>query len=657
MKHPFLVTLLLAVSGPAIADTVNFDLAGRIYTKWLYRNNDSQGLLNLGNPFWPDDIAGDNGAGSEFELKIFGRVSKYIQAYVRLQSRFGEMWQDWWESGERKWEYGGVENTSGDSLGMNRASYIKLRGTYVRASIPIPTLDWITVGSSDLGMFNPWTIGKVRYIDRDNAKGVFIDGHVGEGIFAYSGAVIALPKLWVGPWWSTGIGDPAILNAFYTQDWAYGVKLTLAPEWGNFTLISTLTNDVEIDVTDPDAVGSLYATCQDELGNPIIGCTKDHAVDYYSRFMNSVTTLEAQLEPYDWLSINQFVGLSIGLLDQQLSANAVEMNQGVSPVVYKDTIDFAIKTRLEAADPFRVGLSFKAEYFYIGPEWNSIFGARREADVLLTDGFLSGGQLPTLNLANEFIDFDEPWFESCIGWHGGTLLAQYADAGFNGSIEGTYIWYNTNAQGRDVDHVYPTFLHSEGYTDTDLYDYANTTDRGRDPRSVYKRDQDRQSIITVLNLSQDFDALHGIELAAKVKYIYDVDFRSHTTTADDYKGHIITSNVKLAMGVAEGLRIEVGSQFDWWHEDKRKGTLQLGYGDDLTIKAKSAVGAFHDSLPLWAYGVLATLIPGTIGLSYEYEGLKFHWYLEYLVKDQYREREPDQFWSVFRSKATLEVNW
>ena len=45
----------------------------------------------------------------------------------------------------------------------------------------------------------------------------------------------------------------------------------------------------------------------------------------------------------------------------------------------------------------------------------TIFGARREADVLWTDGFMEGGQLPTLNLANEFVDFDEDWYESIVG--------------------------------------------------------------------------------------------------------------------------------------------------------------------------------------------------------------------------------------------------
>ena len=631
------VGCVLAVTVPAAADVSNFDFAGRIYTKWLYRNNDNQGVLSLGNPFWPDDISGDNGVATEFELQIFGRVSKYVQAYARLQSRFGQTWQDWWESGERN--YNGTENTSGDSLGMNRASYIKLRGTYVRAGIPIPSLDWVTVGSSDFGMFNPWTIGKVRYIDRDNGKGIFLDGHVGEGIFSYSAAVIALPKLWVGPWWSTGIGDPSLTAPFYTQDWAYAAKLVVAPEWGTFTLVSVLTNDVEIDPSDPDAVGSLYPNCTDDLGNPIAGCTKDHAVDYYTRYMNSVTTLEAQLEPLDWLSINVFGGFSMGLIDKKLTANGVALNQGVSPILYKDTKDLAVRARIEMADPFRVGLSLKAEYFRIGPEWNSIFGARREADVLLTDGFIEGGQLPTLNIANEFIDFDEPWYESCIGWHGGTLVVLYANEGFDGSLEGTYLNYATNAQNRDVDNVYPTFLHSEGYTDTDLYDYANTLDRGRDPRSVYKRDQDRWTTIAVLNAKYTFDVGGGLELSTKAKYIHDVDYRSHTTVDDDYRGDILTWRFKASYGVAQGLSINVGTQIDRWWEDNRKGTLGAGgvaqgYGYDRTHKEKAFAG-----------------------LSWEFEGLKFRYYFEFLHKDQIRERDGDQKWLVFRSKASLEVNW
>ncbi|MBP7126415.1 hypothetical protein KBD49_08625 [Myxococcota bacterium] len=649
------LALLAGGALPARADLVNFDLAGRLYTKYLYRNNDRQGLVSYGNPFWTDNISGDNGVGTEFELKVFGRVSKYVSAYARLQSRFGELWQDWWENGD--FNPAGA-NTSGESLGMNHASYIKLRGTWVRLQIPTPswwthTLTW---GSSDLGMFNPWTIGKVRYIDRDNGKGIFLNGIVKQGLVSYDLAMIAMPKLWVGPWWSTGIGDPMLSNPFWSRDWAYAAKLAVAPDWGSFTLISTLTNDVEVDRTDPDAVGSAYATCKDDLGNPIVGCQKDHAVDTFSRFWNSVTTLEVQADPLSWLSLNGLVVLSMQGIDPKLTANGVQLNQGVSPVVFRSTYgdafrsadDWAFRLRGEFQTAF--GLAVKVEYFHIGQHVNAIFGSRREADVLLTEGFIEGGQLPTLNLANEFIDFDEAFVESCIGWHGATVVPSYAASFAGGTVEvsgeGTVLTYNQNAQNRDVDRVYPDFLHSDGFTDTDLYDYANTTDRGRDPRSVFRRNQDRLTGIGVLHLRTIFDAYKGVELGLKGKYLWDRDWRSHLTAQDDYLGQQVQVRARLAMGLADGLRGEVGVQYDHWWEKGRKGTLLT---DETGRRALSVIGYNDDRTRKWK---------AHVGLTYEYEGLKLGYRLEFLDKYQWRRPvDENQHWLVVRSKATMEVAW
>ena len=77
------LVLLLFFPSVAHADIGRFDLAGKLYTKWLFRNDDSQGTLGLGNPFWPDTITGNNGVGSEFELKIMGEVSQTVRAEVR----------------------------------------------------------------------------------------------------------------------------------------------------------------------------------------------------------------------------------------------------------------------------------------------------------------------------------------------------------------------------------------------------------------------------------------------------------------------------------------------------------------------------------------------------------------------------------------------
>jgi hypothetical protein len=42
----------------------------------------------------------------------------------------------------------------------------------------LQVVDAVTIGSTDLGMFDPFTIGKIRYIDRDNASAVLFQGCV-----------------------------------------------------------------------------------------------------------------------------------------------------------------------------------------------------------------------------------------------------------------------------------------------------------------------------------------------------------------------------------------------------------------------------------------------------------------------------------------------
>jgi hypothetical protein len=632
-------------AGPAWADIAKFELDGRIYTKHLYQNDGSQGLLSLGNPFWPDNISGHNGVGSEFELGIKGHVSQQVEAGVRLASRFGERWQDWWESGNSF--YNGVENTSGDSAGMNRASYMKLRGSYVQVAPQIAGIDWIRVGSSDFSMFNPWTIGKVRYIDRDNGRGYFASGHFGrDDAFQWHVGAIAMPKLWVGPSWSTGLGDPNLTQAFWSRDWAYAGSLRWqAGEHTVVRLVGDFTQDLEIDKADPDALGSSNPNCLDKLGQPIPGCAPDHAVDLLTRYASFNGTFDIDQELSETVRVTGLLGYFQQRIDPTLATNGVALNQGVFPIVYKDAQDFAGTVRLTANDPFDNGLSLQAEYFNIGADWNSIFGARRESDVLLTDGFIgSGGQLPTMNLANEFVDFDDEWVESCIGWHGGTGLLTWDHGDTRIQTEYTYLTFNTNTASlfakdkqdhpRDVDKVYPDFLHSDGFTDTALYDYANTTDRGRDPRSVYHRNQARRSSIAVLKLHHQFPVGRGLELDIKGKYINDFDARSLLDETDDYQGNIYIARAKLALPVADGVKVGLIGQYDHWDEQNRKGTLQLGYGDDLTDKT--------------------TLALQTTVL---FEGIKVSYYLEHIDKDQHREREGDQHWNVWRSKATIEAAW
>jgi len=634
---------MLVLSSSAMADKKNFDLSGKLYTKYLYRNDDTQGVLWLGNPFWYDDISGNNGIATEFELLLTGNASKYVQAGVKLKSRFGGVWQDWWVSGERKWEYLGEHNTSGDSLGMNMAQYVKFRGFYININPDWVFIDWIKVGATDLGMFNEWTIGKVRYIDRDNSRGLFGMGNFKSGLFRYHAGIIALPKLWVGPGWSTGVGDDKLAYSFYTQDWAYALRMDSEPlDWLKISSVTSYTRDVEFDRWDPDAQGSLTGGCKDSMGDDIPNCSTDHAVGTYPRYSNLVTTLELEMYPNDIFYTHLLGGFSYSDVGEEFVANGVKDNGGMFPIVYKDVYDFSVRGRLFVENPFDRGFSFKFEGFYIGENWNSIFGTRREGDVLLTDGFVEGGQLPTLNLANEFIDFDEPFFESCVGWMGMTLLMGYEADSTDIGLEGTLLGYNTDAQGRDIDETYPTFLYSEGFTDVDLYDYANITDRGRDPRSVYKRDQDRRTFLTVLKAGHTFD--FGLKIEGKFKYIRDDDWRmlyvndsDKYFSNDDYLGNIIIGRLKVSMPVRDAFTVGLGTQLDYWDEVNRSGDLSGGYGDYLTKKVK-------------AFGFL----------SYRWGGLQFNYYLEYLYKNQERPDKlnlDDQIWRVWRSKATLDVAW
>ena len=628
------VVVALAPIGPAPsarAESGNFEVAGKIYTKWLYRNNDKAGVVSLGNPFWPDNISGDNGVASELELNIIGRVGEHIQAGARVQSRYGSVWQDWWENGDIAYD---AENTSGESLGMNRATYMKLRGYWIHAELPICFVDSILIGASDFGMFSPWTIGKVRYIDRDNGKGIFVQGTIDEELLRYHMAVIALPKLWVGPNWSTGVGDPLVRLPFYSQDWAYALKLESAPLEGvNLTVISTLTVDSEIDLADPDAVGSENASCQDELGNPIPGCGQNGAVDWKNRYANSVTTLEAQIDSWDAGSFNLIGGLSYQSIGTDVAGNGVLLNNGVFPMVYDpDMFGYFVRARAEFFD-VATDVNLQFEYFNIGETFQTIFGARRETDVLLTDGFIEGGQIPTLNSANEFVDFDEAWYETIIGWHGGTAILSFK-SDLELKLEGTFLTYNTNKQNRDTETKFPDFLHTDGYTDTDLYDYANVFDRGRDPRSVYRKNQDRLSAIGVLSGLWHTGAGLGLDLGFKVKFIWDKDKRSSTTDNDDYLGLISTNRLWASYPAADGLRLTVGAQFDWWDEENRRGTLEQGYGDDTTTKIRP-----------W------------FDMAYSYEGLTLRYRLEYFHKDARRERDTDRLFDVIRSKASVEVGW
>jgi hypothetical protein len=640
--------LAAAVAGVALAaapavraDNVNFDVSGQIYMKYMYQNNNTQGCLSMSNPFWVDNIGGSNGACSEAALIINAKVGPKVSAGLVLQSRWGALWQDWWENGDLK---PGVQDTSGESLGMNHAAYIKLRSAWIRFAPPIPTISWITVGSSDFSMWNSWTIGKSRYIDRFNGGGAFVEGNfIPNGLLTYTFGAMGLPKLWAGPGWQTGLKDSDPLAYLWGTDWAFAAKLGSKPINDlRLTLIGALIKDWEADRYAPMLTGP-----------PNAARGADHSIPLVPRFTGGNATLEAVYAPsaFDWMSLTGLLAYSYNNVNPAYATNLVLNGQGFSPVVFKTngalapiaSTDFAGTLLLEVFDPLGVGLSGRFQYFNIGQEYNAVMGARREADVLITSGIIGGGftragQLPTLNIANEFQDWDEPWYEACIGWHGGTGILEYVKGPLRLSGEYTAIWYNTDRQKRDVVNQYPDFLYTNGFTDTTAYtadaDYANVYDRGKDPRSVYALNQQRWTQIAAVGVQYLLPVLPGGVVNGLAKFIYDRDLRIISDPTDNYSGNAQLYWLSLTVQPLPELKTILGYEYTYWAEYGREGTLQSGYTPAYTTRST---------------------VQG--GVAYAWGGVIFSYTLQYFYK--YLARTPPAYynmeWNVWRSKATIEV--
>lgn len=591
----------LPAAAPAEAPSpLSFTLKGDFFTKLLLRNNTSGGCVSYGNPAPEgDNFAGDNGVCSELGLTVTGRVSDRVEAGARIQSRFGAEWADWYENGDER----DAADGSGESLGQNHAAYLQLRGIYLRIAPPIPTVRSVHLGATDLGMFNPWTLGRARYTERDNARAALLDGSFGAPL-SYTLGVVALPKLYAGPGYTTGIADPLIDNPFWQRDFAWAAKLKHENDWVSLEHVSSAVLDEEADLDDPDAVGSTNAI------DP-----RDAAVVTNLRYVNTNHTLEVKSNAIDWLGLSLLGGYSYSRTDDALVFNSVSGAQGFTPAPMGEHHGYAAVARVELFDPADIDLDLQFEYFNIGRDWVAVMGSRREADVLLTDGFMEG-QVPTLNVANEFQDFTEAFYEPIVGWHGSTAVLTWRPGALELSGEGTFLEYNTDTgEGSlDTDKTYPDFLSTDGMTDTDLFTFANTNDRGRDPRSVYHEHQNRRTVITMVKGAYTLDVWKTLILRAKSKFIWDTDQRDQAIEADDnYAGYLFFNKASIEAPVTDELSAALGYGFDAWFEEHRSGEVIAGvadYPNYITLKHK----VFTD-------------------LRYAFGGANLWLHVEYLNKD------------------------
>jgi len=521
-----LASAAVLASKPALAvDGQTMIITGEDYTKWLWGNQHTDGSVYNFTTV-PGEGYGDNGQGTEIDLLIASRPSRNIEVTGRLQSRFNQnQWTNYGGFGGRN---PALENPpGGDCIGGDCGEfdprsneYIKMRGLTARFTPGFRWLDAATIGSTDLGMFDPFTIGKIRYIDRDNAKAILFQGPLGSRKLTYDLIRVSLPRLFAGPNFNTG--------DYAGQDGAYGLQLKLnASSFFDITGMYERVRDIEIDAKD--------------LGNNAL----DDGRDLTSRFKNDVYGARFGIHPGSKIDFRGLYYYSTANANPKFTPTGFGLS-GFSPALVGKVNDPLYKANVDLNDPFGVGLSFNVEYFNIGAQYTSILAARRESDVLLTEGHDGawvfpgpdnsafgvfagnptrigyGGwegpaqQVATISVDNEFTDFEEPMAETVIGWKGITVTPNWTIGDLDLSGEYSHIGYNTNWQAwgdtsRGIgDSIYPNFESDAGVASF---------------RNAYAPFQDKKTDIAILRAKYLLSVGKGVDLFGKIKLIDETDDR------------------------------------------------------------------------------------------------------------------------------------
>jgi hypothetical protein len=510
-------TAALAPAVAAAQDAPKLQIGGTTYTKWLWGNLRDQGAMYNFTTI-PGEGYGDNGQGTELELLLNARLSSQVEVRGRIHSRFS---QNFWTN------FGGFGGdpskpcVAGDCGEFDPRSnqYVKLRGIAVTLT-PGYLIDSATIGANDFGQFDPYVIGRIRYIDRDNAHGILLQGSAFDRKLTWDATRISLPRLWAGPSFSTGL--------FHAADAAYGFQTKLS-------------------LSDAIEVGGIFSYVNDaEIAPADVDNNLDDGRDTVPRYRNGVGGVKAALRLGDKVDVRGALYHSYSNSDPKLTPKEFGL-ASYSPVPAGRREDQSYRLDVTLTDPLDVGLSVNLQGFSIGADYVSIMAARRESDVLLTEGKDAsfafpdpsnssygvfkgnptrigyGGwtsesqQVATINVDNEFTDFDEPFAETAIGWKGFTVNPVYGNGALDMAAEYSYITYDTNWQafGND-DESYQ----KSPYPSTEL-----DSGVGHNFRSAYQPFQDKRTHIAVLKGKYVLDVGGGLDIFGKAKFIHETDKR------------------------------------------------------------------------------------------------------------------------------------
>lgn len=579
LVKPLCIAIGLGLTGSASA--VTFDFSGtNFYMKFLDGNQRGAPTNSIDT-----NSGADQGQFTEMNLIFKATISPQVEAGGRIQSRSSAAY--WTEFGG----FGNEGTVANDSV--NHQKFMKLRGAYVELT---PNYSWLTnarVGTSDWGMFDPFTMGKIRYIDRDNYNGFYLKGPIPGS--SWEAARVSLPE-YLGVNFSTGSApkNQAIYVAQFKQN----------P--GNVKLMEGITylNNRQKAPTDTNLYNG--QDLEDRFKNTILSLKADSAITegvdvrgalHHSIFTVNNANILAVIPPGDFCYT---IGAGCGSTSSAYLTTGVF---GYSMTPGADVNGNAFKLDVDWRPAAIDGFALSYQYFNIGAGYVSVGGARRESDVLLTEGsegawyqwgrgnqWLGGRandmqQLPVIQVDNGFTDFDETGAESVIGWKGHTFKFNYEAADTPMSMELTRVGYNTNWQNYGGE--------------ANIYDVGH----GQGTYDVYKPNQDRTTDIVAFKLNHIFPFMGGLDTNLKLKRVADKDKADLTDPTDDRR---VFDN---------GLTLSAGNQLF----SHLYGTLSYGRyirhiaANTIEVKnTKSIYGVrFAYNLPGFEVGILTQWILGS----------------------------------------------
>lgn len=553
---PLAAAVGLALTAPAMAVTLDFS-GSNIYMKFLdgdqRRVSTSSGDTATGS---------DNGQWTEFELRMKATISKQVEAGIRLQSRSpAAYWTD----------FGFADETA-----ATRAKWMKLRGAYVLLTPGYGWLNTALIGSSDWGQFDPFTIGQVRYIDRDNYNGLYFKGSLGAPGLTWEAARLSLPN-YLQSNYGQGASCCSSDETQYNEGVYIGqvkasvadVKLSGSYQW---------FNDRILDDTDgTDLNGRSTRTFAKNNVLMLKGESTVAGVDLKGSFYRS--QYKAPLFDQAWINSPK----------SDINGNAVKLDIGLNALPVP-------------------GLSVNYQYFNIGAGFYSNTAARRETDVLLTEGSeaawygwgqslwlggaardyqqapssakcaVSGGGVCRSDsglaaganglVDNTFMDFDEAPNESVQGWKGHTLLVNYEVAKIPMSLELTRIGYNYNWQNYSATGPLSNF---------------------------FAANNDRRTNLAVFKIGYVVPVMGGLELNAKYKTVSDSNDGQAANATDDRD----TKDKGLTLSVGNQLFSDLYGSVSWGRYSRditRPGARFANDKDILSLRLSYNLAGFETGL-------------------------------------------------------------